>query len=108
MDSRGWIPISLIASFNRVRNLTMDVQLVTDVLTLSSLVEVRGTYVRMRQWQQFVLPTAAPSPVEEDDYTQPHDALATVPVEHPHSHADVEPQNHDGEEEEEEDVEFVL
>ena len=67
MDSRGWIPISLIASFRRVRSLTADPQLVTDVLTLSSLVEVRGTYVRMRSWQQFVLPTAQESHVEDDD-----------------------------------------
>lgn len=65
MDARGWIPIPLIASFNRVRQLTQDVQLVKDVLTLSSLVQVRGNMVRMGGWEQFVLPGAAPSTVEE-------------------------------------------
>ncbi|KAJ3501549.1 hypothetical protein NMY22_g18891 [Coprinellus aureogranulatus] len=37
MDSRGWIPISLIASFNRVKKLTQDVNLVKEVLYLSSM-----------------------------------------------------------------------
>ncbi|KAH9477865.1 N-glycosidase [Psilocybe cubensis] len=41
MDSKGWIPIELIASFNRVKTLTMDVALVRDVLALSSIAQVR-------------------------------------------------------------------
>lgn len=36
---------------------------------LSSLVEVKGSHVRMRQWQQYVLPTAPASTVPEDDPT---------------------------------------
>jgi hypothetical protein len=65
MDDQGWIPISLIASFNRVKQLTTDVQVVRDVLNLSSLTEVKGEYVRMAggQWKQFVLPTALRSNV---------------------------------------------
>lgn len=67
MDARGWISISLLASFNRVRRLTLDVHFVRDVLTLSSLVEVRGNMVRMAgdAWERFVLPGARPSYVEE-------------------------------------------
>ncbi|KAJ8488817.1 hypothetical protein ONZ51_g3301 [Trametes cubensis] len=113
MDSRGWIPISLIASFNRVQKLTTDPQLVTDVLVLSSLVEVRDGYVRTHQWQQYVLPTAQKSRVEPDDDTQPgQDSSATAEggVQHQqqsdgehHAH-----HLHEGDEEEEEDVEFVL
>lgn len=66
MDSRGWIPISLIASFKRVRTLTPDIALVTDVLILSSIVEVRDEWVRMggNQWEPFVLPDAPTSIVE--------------------------------------------
>jgi la-related protein 1 len=64
MDSRGWVPIQLISSFNRVRQLTVDAQLVRDVLTLSTLVEVRDEWVRMNGWEQFVLPDAPPSKVE--------------------------------------------
>jgi la-related protein 1 len=63
MDSCGWIPISLIASFNRVRQLTVDEQLVKDVLILSSMVEVLHDSVRMIGWEQFVLPDAVKSTV---------------------------------------------
>jgi len=66
MDSRGWIPISLLASFNRVKQLTLDQQLVREVLSLSSLVQVRRHMVRMGGWEAFVLPDAAPSTMEED------------------------------------------
>ncbi|EIW55472.1 uncharacterized protein TRAVEDRAFT_49962 [Trametes versicolor FP-101664 SS1] len=116
MDSHGWIPIPLIASFNRVRTLTTDLQVVTDALTLSSLVEVRDGYVRMTQWDKFVLPTAHKSSVEPDQYYEgsqvdqallapagPEGAELEAPVEHP-----VTNEAHDVEEEEEEDVEFVL
>ncbi|KAL5514453.1 hypothetical protein ACEPAG_2541 [Sanghuangporus baumii] len=66
MDSKGWIPISLIASFNRVRQLTQDAQLVKEVLGISSLVEVRGNHVRLanQQWANYVLPGAIESTVE--------------------------------------------
>jgi len=66
MDSRGWIPITLLASFNRVRQLTLDPQLVRDVLALSQIVEMRDDYVRMAggEWAQFVLPEAPVSIVE--------------------------------------------
>ncbi|KAL5521511.1 hypothetical protein ACEPAF_2259 [Sanghuangporus sanghuang] len=66
MDSKGWIPISLIASFNRVRQLTQDAQFVKEVLGISSLVEVRGNHVRLanQQWANYVLPGAIESTVE--------------------------------------------
>ena len=66
MDSRGWLPIHLIASFNRVKQLTQDPQLVREVLEISSLIELRGEYVRLSdgQWENFVLPGATPSRVE--------------------------------------------
>jgi hypothetical protein len=84
MDARGWIPISLIASFNRVKQLTMDVQFVKDVLTLSSLVQVRGSMVRMGGWERFVLPDAAPSSVEDQPLPHAYQNLGTYPDEHSH------------------------
>ncbi|KAI1798061.1 hypothetical protein LXA43DRAFT_876186 [Ganoderma leucocontextum] len=105
MDARGWISIPLIASFNRVRTLTPDVQLVTDVLALSSMVEVRNGHVRMRQWQQFVLPTATLSQVEDDGGVSPQDPVARAPTVVGHLETN---QNPDCEDEEEEDVVFVL
>jgi len=47
MDSKGYIPISLLASFNRIKQLTLDARLVREVLLLSAFVEVRGGMVRM-------------------------------------------------------------
>ncbi|KAF9003424.1 hypothetical protein BDQ17DRAFT_1356199 [Cyathus striatus] len=76
MDSRGWIPIPLIASFNRIKRLTADVQLVRDVLTLSSIVQVREDNVRMGGWERYVLPDAPKSAVDEYAVVSP---IYTVP-----------------------------
>ena len=59
--------MSLIASFNRVRQLTTDVQLIRDVLLLSSIVQVKGHWVRMKNWELFVLPDAVASDMENDE-----------------------------------------
>lgn len=63
MNPEGWISIPLLASFNRIRQLTPEPQLVREVLTLSSVAEVSGEWVRMggNQWAQFVLPPSTPS-----------------------------------------------
>ena len=109
MDSRGWIPIALFVTFPRVRSLTPDPQLVTDVLSLSSLVEVHGQHVRTQQWQLFVLPTAQPSPVEEDDMQQhAHAGTHYDPTPAQQDDHGTISQNHDGEDDEEEEVEFVM
>ncbi|KAF8621221.1 hypothetical protein AX15_007937 [Amanita polypyramis BW_CC] len=68
MDSKGWVAITTLASFNRVKNLTHDYQFVKDVLTLSMVLTVRGDYVRMHGWERFVLPNAAPSKVEPSEH----------------------------------------
>ena len=65
MDSQGWIPISTIASFKRVLRLTPDVNLVRDVLYLSSMVQVREQWVRMGGWEKYVLPDAPKSVVPD-------------------------------------------
>jgi hypothetical protein len=80
MDSKGYIPISLLASFNRIKQLTLDTRLVRDVLLLSAFVEVNGGMVRMggagqgqggggnenrSSWESFVLPDAVESVVED-------------------------------------------
>lgn len=114
MDSRGWIPIETIASFNRVKTLTPDIRLVKDVLTLSSIVEVRDDYwVRMGgyQWQQFLLPDAPRSAVEPT-----YDAPEMPVQQHFQEQSTEEPRVVEGdsetadevEEEEEDDVVFVM
>uniref|UniRef100_A0A1D1XGX9 La-related protein 1B n=1 Tax=Anthurium amnicola TaxID=1678845 RepID=A0A1D1XGX9_9ARAE len=41
MDEEGWVPVSLIAGFNRVRNLTNNVQFILETLKTSTMVEVQ-------------------------------------------------------------------
>lgn len=41
MDSEGYLPISLIASFHRVQALTQDVSLVIQALQQSSLLKIK-------------------------------------------------------------------
>lgn len=107
MDSRGWIPIALLASFKRVQQLTADPHLVKDVLTLSKQVEVRDDYVRMLQWAQFLLPIAPQSVVEDVD-PQDGGAPGEASAEPTLVHEDGAVTEHDEGEEEEEDVVFVL
>ncbi|KAJ7336410.1 winged helix DNA-binding domain-containing protein, partial [Mycena albidolilacea] len=75
MDSQGWVRIDVLASFNRVQAKTSDVSLVRDVLGLSDYAEIRGEWVRSTEgWEQFVLPTAEPSVVDQETQT-PHSLL---------------------------------
>jgi len=105
MDSRGWIPVSLLASFNRVRQLTLDPQLVRDVLALSSIVELCDDCVRMGggEWRRFVLPDAPTSTVEVVEGTEAENRIGgDREDEHVEEYADVE------EEEDEEEIEIVM
>jgi la-related protein 1 len=97
MNPEGWISIPLLASFNRIRQLTPDPQLVRDVLTLSSVVEVSGDWTRMtgNQWAQFVLPPPTPSAHQP---TPPETTTTQESVE----------EDGNVEEEDEDDVEFVI
>ncbi|KAI5475744.1 RNA-binding protein [Pseudohyphozyma bogoriensis] len=64
MDSLGFLPISLIASFARVKALSTDYALIRSTMLLTPLLEVVGEFVRMRNgWKEWVLPTAKPSTV---------------------------------------------
>lgn len=99
MDVQGWIPISLIASFPRVRQITggIDNGIVRDVLTLSTTVELTaaGDYVRMIGWERFVLPDAKESAINVDK------------LEH-RVEVDSEDAKDEEEDEEEDDVVFVM
>jgi la-related protein 1 len=101
MDSRGWIPISLLASFNRVRQLTSDPQLVREVLALSQIVEMRDDCVRMGggEWAQFVL---ADAPVSSVERTSGDVGNGEEDGDHVEEEGEVE------DEDEEEDIEIVM
>lgn len=67
MDDHGWIEISVIASFNRIKSLTMDEALVRETMTLTPVLEVYGSYVRLRQdWPKWLLPTSPPSKINAE------------------------------------------
>lgn len=64
MDNQGWIDIAVIAAFNRIRNLSPDVNVVRDSAALTPLLEVSGEFVRLRNnWAEWVLPNAPVSTV---------------------------------------------
>ncbi|CAA2968519.1 la-related protein 1B-like [Olea europaea var. sylvestris] len=55
MDDQGWVPITLIASFPRVQQLTFDVPFILDSLRNSSVVEVQGDKLRKRnEWKKWL------------------------------------------------------
>lgn len=68
MNPEGWISIPLLASFNRIRQLAPDSQLVREVLSLSLTAEVSEDWVRMggNKWAPFVLPPPTGSTPQED------------------------------------------
>ncbi|KAL3845348.1 hypothetical protein ACJIZ3_002751 [Penstemon smallii] len=55
MDDNGWVPISLIASFRRVQQLTTDIPMILEALRYSAIVEVQGDKVRRRnEWSRWL------------------------------------------------------
>ncbi|KAG8899223.1 hypothetical protein FRC01_010619 [Tulasnella sp. 417] len=60
MEPQGWFDVELIASFNRLRRLTSDLNLVREVMSMSAMIEVSpdGQKCRMANnaWQMFVAP----------------------------------------------------
>ncbi|KAK4778756.1 hypothetical protein SAY86_006284 [Trapa natans] len=55
MDNEGWVPISLIAGFPRVKSITGDAQLILNSLTTSKVVEVQDGRIRRRsEWMKWV------------------------------------------------------
>ncbi|XP_072954876.1 la-related protein 1C [Typha angustifolia] len=57
MDDQGWVPISLIAGFNRVKQLTNNLAFIMETVQLSTIVELQGDKIRRRNdWMIWVLP----------------------------------------------------
>jgi la-related protein 1 len=57
MDSNGWIPIQFIADFNRLRNLTTDINAIVDAVGHSSVLEAEGDKIRRKSdWNVWLFP----------------------------------------------------
>ncbi|WVN89480.1 uncharacterized protein L203_104705 [Cryptococcus depauperatus CBS 7841] len=63
MDDQGWIDISMISSFNRVKSLTPEIAIVRECMMLSNYLEVREDKVRLAgsESRRWVLPDAKTS-----------------------------------------------
>ncbi|TXG62218.1 hypothetical protein EZV62_013581 [Acer yangbiense] len=56
MDDEGWVPIKLIAGFNKVKLLTFNIWLILDALRGSMVVEVCGDKIRRRNdWIKWII-----------------------------------------------------
>ncbi|KDP23970.1 hypothetical protein JCGZ_25358 [Jatropha curcas] len=80
MDDQGWVPIKLIAGFNKVSHLTDNVQLILDAIRNSTVVEVQGDKVRRRNdWMRWIMPPSVQFPnvsVPASPGRSSHDMLA--------------------------------
>ncbi|CAA2968364.1 Hypothetical predicted protein [Olea europaea subsp. europaea] len=55
MDDQGWVPISIIAGFKRVKSMSTDIPFILDALHASSTVEVQGERLRRRdEWSKWI------------------------------------------------------
>ncbi|KAG0477811.1 hypothetical protein HPP92_012530 [Vanilla planifolia] len=56
MDEHGWVPIHVIAGFNRVKQLTDNIQFILEAIRTSDVVEVEGNRVRRRdRWSEWII-----------------------------------------------------
>ncbi|KAK4360504.1 hypothetical protein RND71_019456 [Anisodus tanguticus] len=57
MDEHGWVPITLIAGFKKVIELTDNIQLILNAVRSSTVVEVQGEKIRRRNdWFNWLMP----------------------------------------------------
>ncbi|KAL0891578.1 hypothetical protein Bca101_015561 [Brassica carinata] len=57
MDDQGFVPLPVIAGFNKVAELTDSIQQIADALQGSPVVEIQGDRIRKRyNWQHWLLP----------------------------------------------------
>ncbi|MCO5548011.1 hypothetical protein L7F22_001467 [Adiantum nelumboides] len=62
MDEWGFVPVSVIANFNRVRAITSNPYFIIEALRLSNVVEVQGDKVRKKgDWANWLLPSGQTS-----------------------------------------------
>lgn len=74
MNEQGWVPITLIAGFPRVQNLTNNIQLILDSLRASTVMEVQDDKVRCHEWRKWKPSTSSGS---ESPRGSTDDLLAT-------------------------------
>ncbi|KAF9985913.1 La ribonucleoprotein domain member 1 [Mortierella antarctica] len=75
MDSEGYVPLSLVANFNRVKNLTTDHALIKETLKNSNVIELNGDNIRKKgDWATWLFPKedgAAPFQATRSSFVPP-------------------------------------
>ncbi|KAI4308279.1 hypothetical protein L6164_031369 [Bauhinia variegata] len=55
MDDQGWVPISMVADFKRVKKMSTDIPFILDALLGSNKLEVKGDKIRKRDnWSKWI------------------------------------------------------
>ncbi|KAF9578578.1 La ribonucleoprotein domain member 1B [Lunasporangiospora selenospora] len=75
MDSDGYVPLSLVANFNRVKGLTTDTVLIKETIKSSKAIELSGDRIRKRgDWATWIFPKedgAVPISTQRSSYVPP-------------------------------------
>jgi len=86
MDEQGWLPLSLIANFNRVKALTTDFKYIIESLKNSTLVEIQDAKVRRKgDWSTWTFPPKPGTPGAPQDLGKRGDAKSERPEPIPRS-----------------------
>jgi la-related protein 1 len=57
MDDDGFVPLGLLANFNKMLQLTNDIELITAIASNSEIIEYRDGFVRLRSdYGPWILP----------------------------------------------------
>lgn len=72
MNSQGWLPLSVLAEFNRVKYMAHgDYNLIVDACRSLTSSEFNGSKVRPKVWDNFVMPVESRSPEGKDEESNP-------------------------------------
>ncbi|KAK8942779.1 hypothetical protein KSP39_PZI008882 [Platanthera zijinensis] len=61
LDEQGWVSISKIADFNRVKKMTTSIPLILDSLLSSKVIEVQDEMIRRSDWSEWILKSKSES-----------------------------------------------
>ncbi|CAO3595758.1 unnamed protein product [Absidia cylindrospora] len=79
MDSEGYVDLSLLANFNRVKGLTTDLGLIKETLKDSQLLQVKGEKIRKHEgWENWVLPPPTIVPPAHPEPQHPSTTAADI------------------------------
>lgn len=79
MDQNGWVPVTLIASFKKVTQLTDNIQLILEAVRSSSVVEAQGDKIRRRDdWMRWIMPPSVQFPTTSSLQSPESPTVATL------------------------------